>query len=145
MSENNIIGNRIREIRKQRGLTQKALGELCGIAEPNIRKYELGKQNPKYGTLFKIADALKVPYDYLIFGEDNPYKEMDLEKMIWSIIDELQNRAESLIDHTYSEDITQTIKNLLYNFLQLNNAGREKIFERIEELLEMPKYTEKKE
>jgi len=52
------VGENIRRIRKARGLTQKELGKLCGIAEPNIRKYELNKANPKYETLKKIADAL---------------------------------------------------------------------------------------
>lgn len=36
----------------------KKLGELCGIAESNIRKYENEKQNPKIETLEKIANAL---------------------------------------------------------------------------------------
>lgn len=52
-------GDRIRSIRKSRNLTQKQLGELAGIAEPTIRRYELGKLNPKYETLVKIAAALK--------------------------------------------------------------------------------------
>jgi len=52
------IGTKIKEIRKQKGLTQKQLGDLCGIADSNIRKYENGKQNPKIETLQKIADAL---------------------------------------------------------------------------------------
>lgn len=52
------VGERIRAARRARGLTQKALGEACGIAEPTIRRYELGKLNPKYGTLGKIAAAL---------------------------------------------------------------------------------------
>ena len=51
-------GTKIKEIRKQKGLTQKQLGDLCGIADSNIRKYENGKQNPKIETLQKIADAL---------------------------------------------------------------------------------------
>ena len=54
-------GTKIKEIRKQKGLTQKQLGDLCGIADSNIRKYENGKQNPKIETLQKIADALEVP------------------------------------------------------------------------------------
>ena len=37
------VGERIRAARRARGLTQKALGEACGIAEPTIRRYELGK------------------------------------------------------------------------------------------------------
>ena len=54
-------GTKIKEIRKQKGLTQKQLGDLCGIADSNIRKYENGKQNPKIETLQKIAAALDVP------------------------------------------------------------------------------------
>ncbi len=55
-----LIGDNIRRLRKERGITQKKLGELCGIAEPNIRKYESGKQNPKLETIEKIASALGV-------------------------------------------------------------------------------------
>lgn len=54
------VGENIKRLRKERGLTQKNLGELCGIAEPNIRKYENGKQNPKLETAESIAKALNV-------------------------------------------------------------------------------------
>ena len=47
------IGEQIRELRKERGLTQKELGERSGIAEPTIRRYELGKLNPKFETVQK--------------------------------------------------------------------------------------------
>lgn len=55
------IGERIRKLRIESGLTQKQLGERAKIAEPTIRKYELGKLNPKIETIQKIANALKVP------------------------------------------------------------------------------------
>lgn len=76
-------GDMIRKYRKEKGWTQKQLGEACGIHEANIRKYELGKQNPKKETLQKIADALGVsslclyehPYDvpelFYVFHEDD--------------------------------------------------------------------------
>lgn len=54
------IGENIKRIRKEKGLTQKTLGELCGINEANIRKYENNKQNPKLETARKIATALDV-------------------------------------------------------------------------------------
>ena len=54
-------GENIRNARKNAQLTQKALGELCGIAEPTIRRYESDKLHPKIQTLQKIADALGVP------------------------------------------------------------------------------------
>lgn len=54
------VGENIKRIRKEKGLTQKELGELCNINEANIRKYESGRQNPKIETIDKIADALGV-------------------------------------------------------------------------------------
>ena len=65
------IGERIREIRNERGLTQKTLGEKAGIAEPTIRRYELGKLNPKIDTAKKIAAALNVPWYELYPGEED--------------------------------------------------------------------------
>lgn len=59
------IGERIRNVRKSKNLTQKQLGELAGIAEPTIRRYELGKLNPKYETIEKIACALGTTPDTL--------------------------------------------------------------------------------
>lgn len=54
------IGENIKRIRLEKGLTQKQLGKLCNpeIAESTIRRYELGKLNPKYETLERIASAL---------------------------------------------------------------------------------------
>lgn len=56
----NHVGDMIKKYRKKRGLTQKQLGELCNIADSNIRKYESGRQNPKYETLEKIATVLDI-------------------------------------------------------------------------------------
>ncbi len=60
-----LIGEKIKKYRKEKGLTQKKLGELCGINEANIRKYELGKANPKIETIEKIAKALGTTADEL--------------------------------------------------------------------------------
>lgn len=55
------IGENIRKYRKEKGLTQKALGKLCGINEANIRKYEINPNiTPQLKTIEKIADALEV-------------------------------------------------------------------------------------
>lgn len=62
------VGQRIRQWRKERNFTQKQLGELAGIAEPTIRRYELGKLNPKYETIVKIATALRISTGALLGG-----------------------------------------------------------------------------
>lgn len=68
-NHNMTVGERIRHLRKERGLTQKKLGELCKIAEPTIRRYEAGSLNPKLETIEKIASALGVPA-YELTGTD---------------------------------------------------------------------------
>ena len=54
------IGEKIRAFREYRGWTQKQLGDVCGIIEGSIRKYELGIRNPKAEQLKKIAAGLQV-------------------------------------------------------------------------------------
>lgn len=60
------VGEKIRILRSDLGLTQKKLGELCNIAESTIRRYELGLLNPKFETLNKISKILDVePVDLI--------------------------------------------------------------------------------
>lgn len=75
------VGESIKRIRKENGLTQKRLGELCGMNEVQIRQYELGKANPKIETISRIASALGVsPYEMI--GEEYAYmKYPDLKEM----------------------------------------------------------------
>lgn len=54
------IGDTLKQARLNAGLTQKQLGEKCGMADSAIRKYESGKIKPKIETLKKIAAALNV-------------------------------------------------------------------------------------
>ena len=54
------VGENIRRIRKQRGLTIKQLGRMVGVNESYIRAYESGRRNPKPSSLETIAKALAV-------------------------------------------------------------------------------------
>ena len=99
------IGERIRSIRKAQNLTQKQLGELAGIAEPTIRRYELGKLNPKYETIEKIAAALKVSTGSLLGGGSQikykikQWKSRKDAHLDMAIDAELLKTVQSLADH----------------------------------------------
>lgn len=54
------IGENIKKYRKRKGLTQKELGAVLGLAEITIRQYENNMRKPKYEILFSIADVLNV-------------------------------------------------------------------------------------
>lgn len=53
-------GELIRKYRKSQGLTQKGLGEACGMSEPAIRNYELGNRTPSEEQRGLIAKALGI-------------------------------------------------------------------------------------
>jgi len=81
MSSGSPLPKRLRELRKQRGLSQKQLGIDAGIdefsASPRINQYEKGKHAPDYSTLRKLAAVLKAPTAYF-YAEDASLAEIIL-------------------------------------------------------------------
>lgn len=73
------IGERIKQTRKAKGLTQKELAETAEITVAAISRYESGDREPKAGSLIKIAEAFGVPVSELL-GEPRqttPYDHTD--------------------------------------------------------------------
>ena len=82
--------NRLREIRRSKGLTAKELGELVGKAEVTITQYEVGGRNPTRATLEKLADVLEVSVDYLLGKEKDP-AQVDLSRVDAGLYSELSS------------------------------------------------------
>lgn len=61
---------KLKEIRKQKGITQKELATLTGLNKVNICRWENGNAKPDNETILKLAKALNVTTDYLL-GIDN--------------------------------------------------------------------------
>ena len=60
------LGDRIRELRKERSLSQEALAEGADIHVNHLRRIELGQANPTYLVLLRISGALDVPLPRLL-------------------------------------------------------------------------------
>lgn len=54
------LGERIKQLRKHRQLTLLELETLSGINDSDLSRYEQGKENIQFLTIFKIAEALGV-------------------------------------------------------------------------------------
>jgi transcriptional regulator with XRE-family HTH domain len=66
MKVNVNVGERIREYRKKRKLTQKELGKLIECDAGTISLYERGKFNPAAHIIIALADALEITTDELL-------------------------------------------------------------------------------
>lgn len=61
---------RLRELRKSKGISLKELGAIVGVAESTMSLYESGKRQPDYETLLKLAEYYGVTVDYLLRGSE---------------------------------------------------------------------------
>jgi transcriptional regulator with XRE-family HTH domain len=66
-----IDGQRLRELRVERALTLRALGERSGVAYDTINKLELGQRPARLSTIRKLADALGVEPRKIMKGEED--------------------------------------------------------------------------
>lgn len=62
-------GVRLKELRKNKGLTQQELGELLGVTKASICCYEKGTRTPNLETIIAMMALYNVTSDYLI-GSD---------------------------------------------------------------------------
>lgn len=60
-----MIGEKLKELRKARNLTQNDISKMLDIRQSTYSGYENNEHEPDIKTLIKIADILKVSLDYL--------------------------------------------------------------------------------
>lgn len=63
---------RLKELRKQRGITQLKLALDLNMCQNTISRYENGQREAGYKELIQFADYFKVSIDYLLERTDNP-------------------------------------------------------------------------
>lgn len=71
-----LFGKRLREVRKNQGLTQKQLADKLGLTKTSISCYESGSRTPTLDTLIDLANELGVELSYFL-GTENYYVASD--------------------------------------------------------------------
>ncbi len=61
---------RIRELRKERKMTQTQLAELLATTQDTVSLWELGKSYPDIPSLVRLCDIFDVSADYLLGRSD---------------------------------------------------------------------------
>lgn len=66
---NMTFSERLAALRKARGITQQVLADMTGVAVLQIRRYEGGSSQPTLDVIRRLAIALGVSADMLVFDE----------------------------------------------------------------------------
>jgi len=72
---------RLLKIRKEQGYTQQSLADAVSMHVNQIKKYEAGTAQPTLSALIKLAQALHISLDTLVFeeGERGPDEDLRLQ------------------------------------------------------------------
>jgi len=61
-----LLGQKIKEVRQARNLTQSQLGELVGVQKAQISKIENSVKNARFETILKVFEALGAKVNFNI-------------------------------------------------------------------------------
>jgi len=86
MFDQKLLGNRIKALRVQKGLSQDKLGELAGLNGKYLGEVERGNSNISVTNLSKLADVLEVPLLSIMDVEHERNRE-ELVKELHQMID----------------------------------------------------------
>lgn len=89
-----LFAKRLRELRKEKGLSQVELGEVLGYGYTAISSYENGRNEPSFTDLIRICETLDVSADYILGLAEvrKPYAVLDKNDLV-----RLHNRAAELV------------------------------------------------
>lgn len=80
-----MIGERIRELRKSKGITQQKFADELGVPRATIAGYEVNKSEPSSATILLICKIFGVNEIWLRTGEGEMYQPVSIEEELASI------------------------------------------------------------
>lgn len=115
------IGDRIKKLRKEKGLTMLEFGESIGMSKASISGIEAGKNGPSEQTVRLISSMYSVYYYWLKNGEGEMYI----------------NETEILIDELVKEqNLDDNTARMLKRFLGLSKESQRIVLSAIDALLD---------
>lgn len=167
-----MFKERLKELRKSKGLSQKQLAEKTGISVHTINSYESGRRDPNTKNLQILQDFFQVSQGFLLgelksddFFKDQEVIDLNLDTVLtqismlkqnMKISESYQNRVATLfllksLNYINNEVLCRTTNTLdendinsLFNALiLLNDKGLKEAIKRIQELTYITTYTNK--
>lgn len=85
------FGERLRLLRKEKGLSRDDLAVIVGTSGPIIGRYERNEITPSVEVALKIADALEVTLDYLVGATATLTRDKNMQYRL-ELIDKLEKK-----------------------------------------------------
>lgn len=90
-----MFAERLKELRKEKNMTQVQLAEALGVSKGTIAMWEIGKREPNFETLDRLSDVFDKRIDYIL-GYSNDasspqFTEEDIDQLgRWEVEDQFR-------------------------------------------------------
>ena len=100
-----MFSDKIKDLRKSKGLTQNELGEMCGVSGVSVYKWETGRVEPDISNIKKLSEIFGVSVNFLL----DIAPEFDNEEERKKIYDMLQQLPDEKLDQVleYAKFLTE--------------------------------------
>ncbi|SHG16977.1 MULTISPECIES: helix-turn-helix domain-containing protein [Eubacteriales] len=131
-----MVGDKIREIRKEHNMTQEQLAQKIGVKRSVVSKYETGNIVPSIDQLYKIADVFSIWIGELLDNMTGDIIDNVIKKSAGAIVYGALQKEDEEIERTNAKlDIIVEIM-----FEELNEKGQQVAVERVQELARIAEY-----
>ena len=107
-----MFGDKLKELRKQYGISQSELGQMLGVSNTAIYSWEINRTQPPIDSIKKIADFFQVSTDYLLGIEIDGLEEIEQIKRL------LKQSGLMVGDDLTMEELEKALK--IFNMLKEN-------------------------
>lgn len=87
---------KIKELRKQKGLTLQELADMIGVSNQTVSNWENEKTEPDIKSLVRLASIFSCTIDYLILGDPETNKTILDDKEVNEMVDNLEKVIRTL-------------------------------------------------
>ena len=77
-----MIGERLRKLRKDKGMNQEELADIIGVQKSTVSLYEIGKSDPSDKIKIAIAKHFNISLDFLMGIIDKPVSHFNKDLFI---------------------------------------------------------------
>lgn len=122
-----MFAQRLRELRRERGLTQIQLAQKLNVSNGTVGMWETGKREPDFETITRLATFFHVSTDYLLGHVNNPFFHLDNERILREINSNGDGDEQEKKPTPVFEDGPALNTRLVERLIQLSPEEQEKV------------------
>lgn len=107
-----MIGQTIRDLRKQRKMSQTELAKILHVSQQTVTAWETGKAEPSSSTISNLADYFNVTTDYLLGRSE----KKDDDKVDYVALDKVLDNARSFDGEPMDEHDREILRGILKGY-----------------------------